>query len=150
VQSQIAATNMHMRDWPGRTHRFLQVPSLYPFGFGLSYTQFRYSQLTVAEAAAESSGRRWTVGVSVANVGTAVSDEVVLVFAAFEGGSEEEEGDAVGIMGAPARKLVAFRRLRDLVPQQVRPVRLAALSGLPCLCPHSIRSFIGQDWVVSC
>lgn len=32
----------------GRTYRFLQEPALYPFGYGLSYAQFRCGDLTLA------------------------------------------------------------------------------------------------------
>lgn len=35
--------SMDMRAWPGKTYRFLQVPPLYPFGHGLSYTAFDYA-----------------------------------------------------------------------------------------------------------
>ena len=38
---------MDMRAWPGRTHRFVQVPVLYPFGHGLSYNSYSYSNLLV-------------------------------------------------------------------------------------------------------
>ncbi len=31
-------TDMAMRPWPGRTYRYAQLPPVFPFGFGLSYT----------------------------------------------------------------------------------------------------------------
>ena len=43
---QVKMSDMDMRGFPGRTHRFLQVPVLYPFGHGLSYTTWNYSQLS--------------------------------------------------------------------------------------------------------
>ena len=38
-------SDMDMRRFPGRTHRYLQVPPLYAFGHGLSYAAFAYSRL---------------------------------------------------------------------------------------------------------
>lgn len=50
---------------PGRTYRYLKVPVLYPFGHGLSYTTFTYSNLTV-----ESSGPgEYQVALHVSNTG---------------------------------------------------------------------------------
>jgi len=34
--------SMDMRMYPGRTHRYLQVDPLFPFGFGLSYGEVLY------------------------------------------------------------------------------------------------------------
>ncbi len=39
-------SDMDMRAYPGRTHRYVQVPVLYPFGHGLSYTTWNYTGLT--------------------------------------------------------------------------------------------------------
>ena len=50
--SKVAMTNMAMRSipsksYPGRTYRFYKGPVVYPFGHGLSYTNFVH---TIAEA----------------------------------------------------------------------------------------------------
>jgi beta-glucosidase len=103
----IANTDMRMRVWPGRTHRFLQVPPLFPFGFGLSYTTFIHSQLEVSPASAPAGVPR-TVSLTVHNVGSMASDEVVLLFVratSLTPGSQLEP---------PQRTLGAFRRVRGV------------------------------------
>jgi beta-glucosidase len=60
----------------GRTYMYLDGQPLYPFGFGLSYTSFRYSNLRTSAATLKSGGRV-TLSVDVTNAGERDGDEVV-------------------------------------------------------------------------
>ena len=62
---QVPMTSYRMRPFPGRTHRYLQVPVLYPFGHGLSYTTFAYSKPAVVKTSATT----WKASVTVTNTG---------------------------------------------------------------------------------
>jgi beta-glucosidase len=64
----------------GRTYRYFTGHPLYPFGHGLSYTRFEYSDLRVDRPRV---GARDSVNVSVhvKNVGTRAGDEVVQLYA---------------------------------------------------------------------
>jgi beta-glucosidase len=64
----------HMR---GRTYRYFSGRPLFAFGFGLSYTQFQYSNLKV-DRARGADGQRVQVSVDVKNVGQRAGDEVQL------------------------------------------------------------------------
>lgn len=70
---------------------------LYPFGYGLSYTTFRYSDLTATGPA----DGEVHVEITVTNTGSIEADEVVQVYA----------GKPVSSVLRPVRKLVAFRRV---------------------------------------
>jgi len=61
----------------GRTYRYFKGPGdpLYPFGYGLSYTNFKYSSLVITPSVVHTTSNI-TVQVSVANVGKYTSDEV--------------------------------------------------------------------------
>ncbi|KAL6008777.1 hypothetical protein ACLOJK_022003 [Asimina triloba] len=53
--NQIPMTSMMLRPdnvmvYPGRTYKFYDGPLLYPFGYGLSYTEFEYTLLSSANA----------------------------------------------------------------------------------------------------
>jgi beta-glucosidase len=52
---------------------------LYPFGYGLSYTTFKYDRLTIAPAR-QTAGSSVTVTVDVTNTGTRAGDEVVQLY----------------------------------------------------------------------
>ena len=81
----------------GRTYRYLTQKPLYPFGFGLSYTKFRYRLLSVSQL---KPGHQ-DVALEVANTGDMDGDEVVQVYSARDGAAWPE----------PLRKLYAFKRV---------------------------------------
>ena len=63
----------------GRTYRYLKEKSLYPFGYGLSYTKFAYSDLSIT-ATSIRADETITVGATVTNAGDVDSDEVVQLY----------------------------------------------------------------------
>ncbi|TDX01593.1 glycoside hydrolase family 3 C-terminal domain-containing protein [Dinghuibacter silviterrae] len=67
----------------GRTYRYMDAEPLYPFGFGLSYTTFAYSDLSVPGTLAK--GAPLEVSVTVSNTGHMASDEVVQLYLTHKG-----------------------------------------------------------------
>ncbi len=61
-----------------RTYKFMQGEALYPFGFGLSYSSFEYSNLK--SPVTVKNGYSISISVDVKNVGYCDSDEVVQVY----------------------------------------------------------------------
>ena len=72
----------------GRTYRYFEGKPLYPFGYGLSYTTFSYSGLTLPRKALKA-GDPLTAEVTVTNTGEREGDEVVAALSQFpeRGGS---------------------------------------------------------------
>ena len=62
-----------------RTYKFMKGEALYPFGFGLSYTSFEYSNLSAASSRINN-GDSIVISIDVKNTGTRDSDEVVQVY----------------------------------------------------------------------
>jgi beta-glucosidase len=92
----------HFEDYrmTGRTYRFLREEPLYPFGFGLSYTSFAYSDLSLSGASV-APGATVAVRVKVRNLGPRAGEEVVQLYL-----TDEEASVAV-----PVRQLCGFRRI---------------------------------------
>jgi beta-glucosidase len=65
-------------DMEGRTYRYFSDEPLYPFGYGLSYTTFNYSNLKLAKKA--KIGEQVTVTVKVTNTGKRAGEEVVQLY----------------------------------------------------------------------
>ena len=63
----------------GRTYRYFRGTPLYPFGHGLSYTRFDYSDLQLDKRVVAPDGSM-TVQVQVANTGTRAGEEVVQLY----------------------------------------------------------------------
>ncbi|HTD53798.1 MAG TPA: glycoside hydrolase family 3 C-terminal domain-containing protein [Silvibacterium sp.] len=94
----------------GRTYRYFEGKPLYPFGYGLSYTTFSYSNLAVPTAAV-SAGQPAAAEVTVTNTGKIAGDEVVQLYLSFP-----------DVKGAPIRALRGFRRVH-LDPGQSQSVQ---------------------------
>ena len=84
----------------GRTYRYFKGESLYPFGFGLSYTKFVYSNLRFS-AKSVKAGRPIKVTVDVKNIGEREGDEVVQLYLT----------DVAASAPVPIRTLVGFNRI---------------------------------------
>lgn len=65
-------------DMKGRTYRYFDKKPLYPFGFGLSYTQFKYSNLQIPTHI--NAEKDFEVAVDVTNIGNRDGDEVVELY----------------------------------------------------------------------
>lgn len=83
----------------GRTYRFMTEEPLYPFGFGLSYTQFAYRDLKAP--AQIKAGEPFAFSFTLANAGKVACDEIVQVYI----------DDLEASLPVPLHSLVAFRRL---------------------------------------
>ncbi|MDR2859914.1 MAG: glycoside hydrolase family 3 C-terminal domain-containing protein [Mediterranea sp.] len=62
----------------GRTYRYFKGTALYPFGYGLSYTRFKYSPLKIQKNG--KTGETIVVEAEVKNVGKIAGDEVVQLY----------------------------------------------------------------------
>jgi len=93
----------------GRTYRYFSEDPLFPFGYGLSYTSFSYSGLTIPSEI--KTGSEVTISVTVTNTGDLAGDEVVQVYLTDEKGSTPR----------PVRQLEGFRRIH-LKPGESREV----------------------------
>ena len=62
----------------GRTYRYLTVPPLYPFGYGLSYSKIKVTNASVSASKYREEGAR--VSVALANLGDYDTEEVVQIY----------------------------------------------------------------------
>jgi beta-glucosidase len=66
----------------GRTYMYAREKPLYPFGFGLSYTDFTYSDMAVSSPVL-SNGKDITVSVNISNTGDRDGEEVAQLYVSF-------------------------------------------------------------------
>jgi beta-glucosidase len=91
----------HFEDYEmtNRTYRYFKGKPLYPFGYGLSYTTFKYSDLSVPTQAV-TAGDPVGADATVTNTGKAAGDEAVQVYLKFP-----------DVKGAPQIALRGFQRI---------------------------------------
>ncbi len=108
----------------GRTYRYFTGTPLWPFGYGLSYTQFSYGKLAV-KPSGTGAARRIHVETEVRNTGKVAGEEVAQLYLNFPDDP-----------GAPRVALRGFQRLSlspgearsigfDLTPRDLSAVTLA-------------------------
>ena len=93
----------------GRTYKYFEGEPLYPFGFGLSYSTFQYSNLKYTQAI--KTGELLKISVDVKNTSSVVGDEVVQLYTTIEGSGYQ----------TPIRSLQGFQRV-SLNPGEKRTV----------------------------
>jgi beta-glucosidase len=81
-------------------YRDLPITPLFPFGHGLSYSEFRYGELAQSVQSV-GPGERIDISISVENVGGVASDEVVQLYVR----------DPVASIARPVLELRGFKRI---------------------------------------
>jgi beta-glucosidase len=114
------------------TSKYLDVPwtPLFPFGYGLSYTTFAYSNLRLS-AAKIGPGDSLDVAVDLRNTGDRAGDEVVQVYVR----------DDVASVAQPVRALKAFRRV-TLLPGETRNITFKLGSNSFALYDRRMRRIV--------
>ena len=105
----------NLRD--GRTYMYFKGEPLYPFGYGLSYTTFDYSNLKTSSPQLSNSGEV-AISVDVRNSGNMAGDEVVQLYVKHIGSKVER----------PLEELKGFERI-NLRPKQTKTVRFTLKSS---------------------
>lgn len=131
----------------GRTYRYMKEEPLLPFGFGLSYTAFRYDQITLGKDFV-GLDEKVTVSVRLTNIGKRSAEEVVQLYLRW---LDHPEG--------PLRALKVFQRVAiepgesivvdfEIGPEQfaladengmieVRPGQIEIIAAGACPIPRS-------------
>lgn len=91
---------------------YLKGKPLYAFGYGLSYTTFRYKNLRLSSPGMTASGAV-TVSVDITNTGRRAGDEVVQMYVQHLDSKVER----------PARELEGFQRI-SLAAKETRTVQM--------------------------
>lgn len=92
----------------GRTYQYFKGEALYPFGHGLSYSDFRYCKLQVTEQDAE----KIQLTVSVENLSQRDGEEVVQCYASYPDSE----------VSRPQKQLCAFKRVSIRAGERVEVV----------------------------
>lgn len=96
----------------GRTYMHSKAEPQYPFGFGLSYTTFEYSNLRTSAETVRPAGEV-VVRLDVKNTGSRAGDEVPQLYVSYPGSAVER----------PTRQLRGFARV-SLKPGETRTVEM--------------------------
>jgi len=122
-----------------RTYRYFSGKPLYPFGYGLSYTRFSYTSLSLSTKTLKA-GSPLGVDVTVRNAGSVAGDEVAQLYLSFPSAP-----------GMPIRALRGFHRV-TLAPGESKRVHFdlnardlssVTADGKRLVAPGSYRLTVG-------
>jgi len=102
-----------------KSYQHRNIKPLFPFGYGLSYTSFKYGQVSASKPISTSNTSDFSVDVSVnvTNIGSVPGSEVVQLYVSLPKGEST--------LTHPASQLRAFHKVKDLAPGKSQEVKLA-------------------------
>ena len=89
------------------------IKPMYPFGYGLSYTEYKYEHLVISDKEVGLDGTL-DICVDVTNTGERMGEEIVQLYVR----------DKVGSMARPIRELKGFKKIM-LLPQETKTVKFS-------------------------
>ncbi|MEN9382180.1 MAG: hypothetical protein RI940_1061 [Bacteroidota bacterium] len=95
----------------GRTYRFMNAEPMYPFGFGLSYTNFKYEELKLSKSTI-SNNESLTATVTISNTGKMLGEEVIQLYVSHPNAGND----------APIMALKNFKKI-SLAPGERKTVQ---------------------------
>lgn len=98
-------------DKPGRDYVYSSTATLFPFGYGLSYTDFAYSAMKVSSTSF-SKGGSVVVSCKIRNQGKVTAKEVVQLYL----------GEKVNSVSTPVKSLRGFEKI-ELLPGEEKTVQ---------------------------
>jgi len=121
-----------------RTYRFMKEKPLFPFGYGLSYTKFKYSNLRITPKKVKTNENVY-ISVDIQNIGNFPGDEVVQLYISKKFSSYH----------IPIRELKGFKRIH-LKLGQIQTVSFTLSSTQYCLINNDGKSIFEQgEFIVS-
>jgi len=131
---RIPMSDMSMTHYPGRTYRYFRGETVYPFGFGLSYTTFAYATLGITHDPDSSLNNGPTYRVLVTNTGPVSGDTSVLAFISYKESSDDYK--------CPQSQLFGVRKIHDLQPGQSKEIFFSA-AATALKCYHKTNQVLG-------
>jgi beta-glucosidase len=117
----------------GRTYLYFKGRPLYPFGFGLSYTRFRYSALQTDSPVLPADGSI-DIRLNVTNAGSRDGEEVVQLYTQLPGSK----------VSRPQRSLQGFRRIA-IKAGETKPVHFTLLASQLAYWNDTTQGFKVED-----
>jgi hypothetical protein len=103
----------------GRTYMYFTGEPSYPFGYGLSYTQFKITKVNVSKTDITPNDSD-TVSFDVTNIGSIAGETVVQLYIAFP---------KIKGVEMPIKKLEGFEKTENLQPGQTQHISLKVNAG---------------------
>ena len=123
--------NYNIRD--GYTYMYFKGEPLYPFGYGLSYTTFRCSNLRTSSSQLAKDGII-TISVDVTNTGSRTGDDVVQLYVKHLGSKVER----------PREELKGFQRV-SVQPGETRAVQIPLKASNLTYWDEKLRQFLLEE-----